>query len=55
MRLYKGGVTLEIEHPSDIARYKQNGYVEVKEETPEPPQSTPTVEKVKGKQREAKK
>lgn len=35
MFLCKGGVTVEVTHPTDIARYKAAGYVEVKPEAPE--------------------
>lgn len=30
--LKKGGITVEMNHPTDIARYKRLGYVEVKPE-----------------------
>ncbi len=36
MSLYKCGITVEVSHPSDIARYKKLGYVEVKTEVEEP-------------------
>jgi hypothetical protein len=31
MFLTKDGITIEVSHPSDIARYKQIGYVQVKD------------------------
>jgi hypothetical protein len=30
MMLTKGGITIDVSHPSDIARYKKLGYVEIK-------------------------
>jgi len=47
MFLTKDGITVDVSHPSDVARYKKLGYVEVKDaspvaevapETPEPTQ-----------------
>lgn len=34
MWLSKGGITLEITHPAEIARYKRLGYIERKKEAP---------------------
>jgi hypothetical protein len=31
MNLTKDGITIEVSHPSDIARYKKIGYVEIKD------------------------
>lgn len=35
MLLTKNGITIEVIHPADIARYKHLGYAEVKEKQPE--------------------
>jgi len=41
IKLYKDGITVEVEYPSDVARFKTAGYVEVKE--PEPKADKPKV------------
>lgn len=37
MKLYKDGITFELYHPRDIAKYKQMGFVEVKDPEPATP------------------
>jgi len=37
MKLYKDGITFELYHPRDIAKYKQMGFVEVKDPEPVKP------------------
>ncbi len=45
MLLTKNGITVEVVHPADIARYKHLGYAEVKEEQPEEVVPTPKTNK----------
>lgn len=44
MLLYKGGITLEIDHPVEIARLKRFGYVEVRAEEATQPASEPALD-----------
>jgi hypothetical protein len=56
MFLTKGGVTIEVFHPSDIARYKKVGYVQEKAldaDVQEDPKE-PKAPKGKGKSKEGK-
>lgn len=50
MLLTKGGITVDVIHPADIARYKHLGYAEVPETKPEEPKAEKAkVERARGK------
>ena len=46
MKLYKDGITVIVETPTDVDWYKRAGYVEVKDE-PKPEPKQPEKEPVK--------